>query len=651
MIQRDAKKNKPSLYSISFLLKVLLVVTTCFMLATFYVSVKIHDKYDKILNESNKLRTDTLRKVVTDTDANTNSNVQRDHCDGTPSSKQAISKQAISKQNKDDTSNGIDTPKYPAYLKSSKSIRSEFASRYGGESNAIPMLSKGIITFPPSKNKKKGKNDSGIQHTAKRILRAIALSTPFVMAFGGYSVTAGRGNYFNQSFPFVVERILTEPFHALGIDLISRNAAIGGIPSLPYGFCQANFLGKDADLVSWDFGMNEGVSAEGLETYLRHSISSLEKAPMFVLLDTNRFRRWLLQHYVDRGMIVDPIAVQRPGDGNDLGIHEFLSPDNDEMMPLGFQDWNTWGAPPGAPGQAAWHPKYKEHELLGWMIAMHLLKAMDVAVAIMNKDHNWKLEYVNSDALKPKSLGKPNYQDSSKISSLLHGTPQQNPNDEEKWTMNTVSCRTSFRPGGMLESSLVDIVTSPATLDLEPTTIKSDEVYAKGWVLDIGQMERNTKQKLITNYGPNGLGYIDMKLALYGVPQSGTLSLWLSLNASNNKIKHATTPQDANKYIKTLIICEVNEKRGDKECNMKTDVTYKISDRVVTSVTTVMAAGAAYLKKPVCVHVDIPKDAKISTRDDGKNKGVMLDVTVTGGGVTRANGACSISHVVWEEHT
>lgn len=42
-------------------------------------------------------------------------------------------------------------------------------------------------------------------------------------------------------------------FNALKIELEVRNAAIGGVPSFPYGWCLENFWGLDADVVSWDY--------------------------------------------------------------------------------------------------------------------------------------------------------------------------------------------------------------------------------------------------------------------------------------------------------------------------------------------------------------------------------------------------------------
>lgn len=51
----------------------------------------------------------------------------------------------------------------------------------------------------------------------------------FVMVFGGSSVTAGHDNYYNQSYPFVVERRLGFILEALGVDLTVHNIAQGNL--------------------------------------------------------------------------------------------------------------------------------------------------------------------------------------------------------------------------------------------------------------------------------------------------------------------------------------------------------------------------------------------------------------------------------------
>jgi len=145
-------------------------------------------------------------------------------------------------------------------------VKNEFYERYGGKIAATALLDRTITTF------------GDIDATATRILRAVAKQTPFVMGFAGYSITVGRGNFFNQryafffpllillcenalyrsggllfflsdfiqifsqyciihmlskkpniSFPFVVERVLKDTMQAVGVpSFIVRNSVIGG---------------------------------------------------------------------------------------------------------------------------------------------------------------------------------------------------------------------------------------------------------------------------------------------------------------------------------------------------------------------------------------------------------------------------------------
>jgi hypothetical protein len=171
------------------------------------------------------------------------------------------------------------------FWKVSATVRKDFSERYGGETVARAILERGMSTF------------GDVHHTACRIRDAKEQGRPFKFAFGGYSVTVGRGNLFSQSFPLVMERILKEPFDALGVKLQVRNAAIGGIPSFPYGWCMANFWGLDADVVSWDYSMNEaGGVPQGLEAYIRHTVL-LDRAPKLIVKDTHmaQARRDLLK--------------------------------------------------------------------------------------------------------------------------------------------------------------------------------------------------------------------------------------------------------------------------------------------------------------------------------------------------------------------
>lgn len=379
---------------------------------------------------------------------------------------------------------------------------------------------------------------------------------------------------------------------------------------------------------------------------------------MFIMYGSSSSRQRLLQQYVDNGSIRDPIVINY--DKNLINSQMALLGEN---LPPGFQKWGEWGSPPYAPGQGPWHLKFKEHEFIGWMLAMHFLAAMDLAVEkMMAADGRVIIVQPPQTHLhKPILLTEQKNsihgsEEVDSISSLIYGIPIQSADtsaaDKDLWTMTRVSCRTSFQHS--IQGPLDDIVVSgvaPLPDGLDPAITAQDiAVYSTGWVFDVGELERRTKRQLIP-FG--GLGYIDKKTALYGTYNSGTLRLWLPITTK----------------IKTLVVCEVNEKRGAGECSMIKDLTFVVGGSSSPSkISQLKRAGTEYLGKAICVSVSIPKDALLTPRprgvqtvlssqaiqriknyDDTSVNGVSVDVTVTGMNVTYQKGACSISHVIWEE--
>lgn len=534
---------------------------------------------------------------------------------------------------------------------SMRSIRDTFAKRYGGQDEAYKMLSRGIKTFGDESKRK-----LAVQHTAKRILRAAASDDPkFVASFGGYSVTVGRGNMFSQSFPFIMESVLKEPLKKLGVDLVVRNAAIGGIPSFPYGWCLSNFLGEDSDLVSWDYSMNEGNDATGLESYIRHALATLPKRPLVVILDDKRNRMDLIDKYVDLGTLIDPVAIIR----GDNVVDKNLLSRKEEELPEGLTKWNEWGAPKGSPGQSSWHPKFREHEMIGWMLAVHLLDAVESAAKVMKEDPNWRQ---NNKVISSEGI----------VSEFKLPPPQTSPLDSEvkildgretsegSWQLNEVSCRTSFLPVVADIKTITSIVVSGAAEDDgDATKSKDDSTYNTGWVIDVGKVERDTKRKVEKK---GGMGYIDMKLALYGIPESGPVKFWLPYEGDKTLMSGGTT--DAKNYFDTIVVCEVNEKRGNKECQTESDIKFTVGG-TPSADTKKIKSIASYLKKEICVQIPVPEGAQITKRQDvevsdsglhgnianegnADDVGIFLEAEIINKAVSRADGACSISHVVWE---
>jgi hypothetical protein len=517
-------------------------------------------------------------------------------------------------------------------------IKQQFYKRYGGKEEADSMLNRGIKSAGSSASE----GTRALNHTAERIIQALRNDKKFVMSFGGYSVTVGRGNYYKQSYPFIMEKVLKPVFESMSVELIVRNSAIGGIPSMPYGWCLKNFLGDDADVVSWDYGMNEGNGAGAFESYLRQSIATLSKRPMMILLDNKKSRVDMMKKYYENGALLDSIAV-----GKGEVVRKDLLEKDEKDRPIGLQRWDEWGAPKGSPGQSKWHPKMMEHELIGWMIAMHFLDAIESAVDMIDNDAVNILDEAHEKvALLPKPETSVESGSPGAPTHILYGTPIDDV-PSSLWHMDPVSCRTSFLPN--IHGGLHDIVVSGQAEDVgDDLKSRDDSQYNSGWVIDVGKVERGTKRK-VEKVG--GLGYIDMKNALYGIPESGTLRLSLPHEGPNHDHSHdQDSDMLAKHWFDTLVFCEVNEKRGEKECTPEKDMTFIVGGIKSDSVVQISNA-ASYLKKSICINVGIPSDARVTVKDNGEPiVELSVDVSVSRKSVTRADGACSISHVVWQSH-
>jgi len=318
--------------------------------------------------------------------------------------------------------------------------------------------------------------------------------------------------------------------------------------------------------------------------------------------------------------------------------------------------------PKNCPGRGSWHPKKQEHSMMGWIIAIYFVEAMERAVVM--KEENIKLINEMPKLGKPISRTLPT--NDAEVTELLFG----HSTDKDEYLMKEVSCRTSFLPATDHEKKLTSVVVSGmAEGDLDIMMDRTDSDYKKGWVLDVSKVERDTKRK-VEQCG--GLGYIDMKIALYGIPESGKLRLWLPFEGpSHDHHDHGMKPSDINAghWFDNIIFCEANEKRDVKACHLDQDMDVSVGGVQVNTIHEMKGAGE-YLKRTTCFSVKIPDAATITTlRDlrtsDGhyvsqevKKKfdayeedtlGVVVDVTAKPR-VTRADGACCLSHIVWEQH-
>ena len=308
---------------------------------------------------------------------------------------------------------------------------------------------------------------------------------------------------------------------------------------------------------------------------------------------------------------------------------------------------------------------------MGWMIAMHFIEAMEKAIELREKENapgstGRQLSNEIPNFSKPLSNKLP--VNDPEVTELLFGHPKSN--DENQLMMKQLSCRTSFLPATDHSKTLPSVVVSGiAEANLDIMVDRTDDHYKEGWVLDVSKVERDTKRK-VESCG--GLGYVDMKIAMYGIPESGKIRLWLPFEGpSHDHHDHDGSDAVAKHWFDDFVLCEANDKRDEKACRLDRDLELIVGGVEVASEKIHPLKGAAeYLKRPTCVNVGIPNDASVTPLGDvrtpdgrllSKNEkarfgaykddalGILVDVTAKPS-VTRQNGACCLSHIVWEQH-
>lgn len=551
--------------------------------------------------------------------------------------------------------------KYAKFFDKVDEIQNNFAQFWGGENAARKVLEMGLISFSPrgakeyTDTKTDMKIPAGIRSTARRILEAHKNKRPFRISFAGAAAVSGRGNFLEDSFPHVVKLILKEPFQKLGIELDVRNAAIADINSFPYGWCLKNFLGDEADVVSWDPELtSRGDTMATFEAYLRNAIT-MKHSPMMVIREYSytKKRRELLQKYVDLGAMSDPIVINIAA-----AVDPFKDLD-ESIIPPAYQNWEEFGGPPGAPGKTRTNISLRQHELIGEMLSLHFLAAAELVVAHL-------LKLVPKDFLDVGQTSKPSKyyllpppQSSdldddpiSRNTTIMFGSPVP---ADQNWYMNNVNCRTSFDPvifGELNET----IISGTDAEDISLLLPRGAMQFNKHWVMDYApsaKLEANSVKQY-------DFGYKDRRKGYFGVKPSKTLSMFIPYELDETITKYAMVKdKKPNEAFKSIILCEVNERA---ECKMEDDLSFVIGGEVA-EVKKVQANGVSYNGRKNCVSMEIPDNVSWSTRKisaGGKGgllrktsikeeMGVTLDIAVSNELLFWKNGPCSISHLVWEQ--
>eukprot|EP01035_Chromulina_nebulosa_P024737 gene24737-32217_t len=345
----------------------------------------------------------------------------------------------------------------------------------------------------------------------------------------GSSVTAGHDSPFNKSFPILTGELMAPAFQPLGINVISRNAAMGNNPCVPYDMCPRAFAGLDADIVHWEQTYNCGGYDDNrrnvFEQFIRQSIS-LPSHPIVVFMESS-VPNWKKEDCVgkstsdpnisDKDKLLlknlneDPIKIV--SELNIGAIKESWSANLEtfkEYKVAGIQLWNhkfyedykcrgpytaDWGC-----CSASWHPSLKGHELSAAHYAYFwLLIYKDALNTLINSPNESTIEsllkevkrHLDAEAkhLPPSAIYQGHYADS-------------------------LQCFTTFQPIANQQANLNSLIIPNSDSN-------------KQFKLDI--FENFVDKNIITK--ARSRGYLDYKYMLYGNSQSNDpLSLKIHVN-------------------------------------------------------------------------------------------------------------------------
>jgi hypothetical protein len=226
------------------------------------------------------------------------------------------------------------------------------------------------------------------------------LPVSFVWASGGHSAAAGHGNFFNESYSYVLEQAAHDVFAAVGINFVVRKYAMGATSAATeISLCAKEIFGKDIDLLLWDFGMTDGNQFWKQNLYHWRAALLKETKPVHIVYQGDGYdeRRQAIRKMQDLGFssfmssgpIFSKIMAAIP---DSFGLNEAqiqAMPPNVRSFRCDQQIEN--GDPycgeqkysqPCMPrrGTVSWHPGWKWHALMGYVAALFVVEILDDAL-------------------------------------------------------------------------------------------------------------------------------------------------------------------------------------------------------------------------------------------------------------------------------
>ena len=114
-----------------------------------------------------------------------------------------------------------------------------------------------------------------------RLLHSMMTSDTFTIVLGGHSAAAGHGNHFLQSYMMQMYKVLRPIFDRVGVELIVRNLAQGGMGTIHKTMGSLDMYGENIDVLIWDSSMTEK-EAYAISLFYRQQLMSGKHIPVLI---------------------------------------------------------------------------------------------------------------------------------------------------------------------------------------------------------------------------------------------------------------------------------------------------------------------------------------------------------------------------------
>lgn len=237
--------------------------------------------------------------------------------------------------------------------------------------------------------------EGAFEGLTRKLLHSMMTNDNFYAVMGGHSSAAGHGNNFYQSYMMQFHEVMEPVFDRLGMKLISRNMAQGGLGTDQTSMAGGGVYGE-SDFMMWDSSMTEG-GPNLQDLFHRQAILSGDRVPvvfgsMAVGFVHNEAGAWVggikniwngqtfiattkdeeqvktLPYYVQRMFCDRDWGPCKPDKYNAVcwvDRTDVTPPEKQAAMPK---------------GQASWHPGFRTHRYSGRKIALTILLALENAI-------------------------------------------------------------------------------------------------------------------------------------------------------------------------------------------------------------------------------------------------------------------------------